>query len=387
MRNYNIRGSEWLKWDLQVGTKYYTHYKGLSVTDKDKLANLVDLTGLDAGQINSKHEQLDDRKYAKLFVEYYVNYTDVNVIGIANHNTGKGIDEIIKYLESKKDYSNLSNIYNHKYIFPGVEIGACDKAHIILVFNPCCTNKHFYKYDINGKLQSQKSWDEYISDFLTHIDIKEPRITNNNPINSSWNSIEIINLAEEWNFIPVFPHVGNSNGIWKELHENNRQSIYSHPYFGIVDTGSSKDSTLLRVLDGLHPEWGNKKIARIETSDSTSIDEIGKRFSYIKGNPTFEGLKQIMYEPDSRICLQQDGISDNKDNHLVIESAKFYCSDKAFTDSPIYFNRNLNVIIGGKSSGKSLLLTCIAEVLKGNTDLKAKYDLQSMYNTQKKYIL
>ncbi len=237
-------------------------------------------------------------------------------------------------------------------------------------------HQHFYKYDINGKLQSQKSWDEYISDFLTHIDIKEPRITNNNPINSSWNSIEIINLAEEWNFIPVFPHVGNSNGIWKELHENNRQSIYSHPYFGIVDTGSSKDSTLLRVLDGLHPEWGNKKIARIETSDSTSIDEIGKRFSYIKGNPTFEGLKQIMYEPDSRICLQQDGISDNKDNHLVIESAKFYCSDKAFTDSPIYFNRNLNVIIGGKSSGKSLLLTCIAEVLKGNTDLKAKYDLQ-----------
>ena len=92
--------------------------------------------------------------------------------------------EIIKYLESKKDYSNLSNIYNHKYIFPGVEIGACDKAHIILVFNPCCTNKHFYKYDINGKLQSQKSWDEYISDFLTHIDIKEPRITNNNPFST-----------------------------------------------------------------------------------------------------------------------------------------------------------------------------------------------------------
>lgn len=376
MRNYNIRGSEWLKWDLQVGTKYYTHYKGLSITDKDKLTNLVGLTGLDAAQINSKHEQLDDEEYAKLFVEYYVKYTDVNVIGIANHNTGKGIDEIIQYLESKKDYSNLSNIYNQKYIFPGVEIGACDKAHIILVFNPYCTSKHFYKYDINGKLQSQKSLSEYIDDFLTHIDIKEPRITNNNPINSSWNSVKIINLAEEWDFIPVFPHVGNSNGIWKELHENNRRNIYLHQYFGIVDTGNSKDSTLLRVLAGLHSEWGNKKIAKIETSDSTSIDEIGKRFSYIKADPTFEGLKQIMYEPDSRVCLQQDGISDNKDNHLVIESAKFYCSDKTFPDSPIYFNRNLNVIIGGKSSGKSLLLTCIAEVLKGNTDLRTKYDLQ-----------
>lgn len=100
------------------------------------------------------------------------------------------------------------------------------------------------------------------------------------------------------------------------------------------------------------------------------------KYCWIKADMTFEGLKQIVYEPKQRVRIQKTE-PDVKDNHLIIDEVRFICSDKTFTDRPIYFNRNLNVIIGGKSSGKSLLLTCIAEVLKGKTDIN-KYELEKI---------
>jgi hypothetical protein len=54
--------------------------------------------------------------------------------------------------------------------------------------------------------------------------------------------------------------------------------------------------------------------------------------------------------------------SEKLDN-LMIEKVTFTSLENRFTPEPIYFNKNLNVIIGGKSSGKSILLYEIAKTL------------------------
>ncbi len=172
----NSRGSEWRKWDLQVGTKHYTNYKGPTL-EKDIVEKLVILTGLSTLQINSTHQELNDKEYAKLFVEYFVNFSKIDVIAIANHNTGQGIQEIIDYLFSKKDKSDTENIYNDKYIFPGVEIGSHDQCHIITIFNPECNNDKIYDFDIKGNKSKERiSWESYIDKFLNAIEIQQPRI-------------------------------------------------------------------------------------------------------------------------------------------------------------------------------------------------------------------
>ncbi|MFH1051437.1 MAG: hypothetical protein V1779_10980 [bacterium] len=99
------------------------------------------------------------------------------------------------------------------------------------------------------------------------------------------------------------------------------------------------------------------------SSDAHSIEEIGKKYTWIKSDPTFEGLKQILYEPDDRLKISET-VPEIKDNYLVINRVKFNdTTSKYFSNEWIYLNQNLNSIIGGKSSGKSLLLYHIAKTI------------------------
>lgn len=78
---------------------------------------------------------------------------------------------------------------------------------------------------------------------------------------------------------------------------------------------------------------------------------------WIKADPSFEGLKQIIYEPEERVKLQA-AKPDEKNLYQVIES--IVLDEPNFWSGTIYLNPNLNTIIGGRSTGKSSLLNAIA---------------------------
>lgn len=356
------RGSEWRKWDLQACTKSYCSYKGPTFS-KAILGKLHKLTGIEKKKISSNHEQITNNDYAKIFIEYLVNFSDIDVIGITNHNTGEEIDEILKYLASKKDYSNPKNIYNRLTIFPGVEIGCNDRCHILLIFNPDTKVKHKFKYDQSGKKTSEKNWREYISDFLDEIEIREPRFSNGKePHNSPSKCVEeILNLSEKWDFIPIFPHINKNDGWWKELQVDIRRITFRHKMFGIVDSESiNTNQTLLQILDGKGPSFDAKKVAKIYTSDADSITKIGEKFTWIKADPTFDGLKQIIYEPNERVRIQPDNPIKNYTKYVVDELEIKSSQTKLLEPQKILFNRNLICIIGGKGTGKSTLLALVA---------------------------
>ncbi len=104
--------------------------------------------------------------------------------------------------------------------------------------------------------------------------------------------------------------------------------------------------------------------AHFSMTKSSEKDRIGKCFTWIKGDPTFEGLKQIRYEPETRVILSDDK-PDEKISYNVIDKVKFIgaTNPPIFSDQVIELNPSLNVIIGGKSSGKSLLLYHIAKAI------------------------
>ncbi|MCG8446203.1 MAG: hypothetical protein MI753_10840, partial [Hyphomicrobiales bacterium] len=98
-------------------------------------------------------------------------------------------------------------------------------------------------------------------------------------------------------------------------------------------------------------------------SDAHTNDRIfnpdENRFCWIKANPTFEGLKQTLYEPEARVKIQSICPEIKNDRH-VISKVKFTGGNELFGNQEIHLNDNLNSIIGGKSSGKSLLLYSMA---------------------------
>ncbi|QQR06360.1 TrlF family AAA-like ATPase [Flavonifractor plautii] len=98
-----------------------------------------------------------------------------------------------------------------------------------------------------------------------------------------------------------------------------------------------------------------------------------QRYCWIKADPTFNGLKQILYEPKERVRISQM-VPDYKAEYYVIENVQFV--DEDFQVAPIVFNENLTCIIGGKSTGKSILLHNLANSIDPS-QVKEKEDKTS----------
>lgn len=102
----------------------------------------------------------------------------------------------------------------------------------------------------------------------------------------------------------------------------------------------------------------------VHGSDAHKNEEIfepdQQKYCWIKADPTFNGLKQILYEPEERVKISQT-LPDYKAEYYVIDKVEFI--DEDFQDAPINFNENLTCIIGGKSTGKSILLHNLANAI------------------------
>jgi len=127
-----------------------------------------------------------------------------------------------------------------------------------------------------------------------------------------------------------------------------------------IGEGSDNPEEVIRKYGSLKP--------CIHGSDAHCLDDICKpeleRFTWIKADPSFEGLKQVVYEPSARVRIQEYK-PEEKADYLVIDQVRFVDNSgrRLFSSKWIETNPNLNSIIGGKSSGKSLLLFHIAKTI------------------------
>ena len=83
------------------------------------------------------------------------------------------------------------------------------------------------------------------------------------------------------------------------------------------------------------------------------------RFCWIKADPTFEGLKQLLYEPEDRVHIGPTPPIYH-DQARVIRTVRFSNSAGWFDDVAMPLNAGLVSIIGQKGSGKSALAELIA---------------------------
>lgn len=116
-----------------------------------------------------------------------------------------------------------------------------------------------------------------------------------------------------------------------------------------------REQKQIEEFGGLKPcIWG---------SDAHSYEKLfspaENRFCWIKSEPTFEGLRQIICEPAERVRIQSTK-PEQKNEHKIIDNVIF--KSPQIISTPIYLNEGLNAVIGGKSTGKSIFLRNIARV-------------------------
>jgi len=108
----------------------------------------------------------------------------------------------------------------------------------------------------------------------------------------------------------------------------------------------------------------------IHGSDAHCLDKICKpdenRFCWIKADPTFEGLRQILFEPEERVYIGEKPPA-LKHEYQVIESIEITGAPDWFGYRPIPLNPDLIAVVGGRGTGKSALAELIFAGLQRKT--------------------
>jgi len=340
------KGSIWRKWDLQVQTRLDNNYTCLgSSLEREKLKKLIDLCRLTEAEITSQEKSIDAEKYAKLFVNYIVHFTDVSAIAITDHNTGKELDSLMH--EAEQTNGKLT-------IIPGVEVASSHGIHILCLFNP--------------ELPWKDNWSDSIDHFITEIGLTGNAFNEQGqPKNGTKTSQEIMELVADKNGICIFAHIATENGLFYRQSSTAsggtaHKDIYTHKFCQIVQIPHSAElnTGTKNIIEGKDPNYENKSVTKIKSSDSRSLLGIGTQYVWIKADPTFEGLKQIIFEPDERVKIQSPNPYENKDkiffDSLILSGSKNF----VLSDFEIPLNRELIALIGGRGSGKSALLDTFA---------------------------
>jgi len=321
------RGSEWRKWDLHIHTPAsYDWDKKCKETVKDII----------------------DKAIAE----------KLSVIAITDHHTVKGIDDVVKAVNGK----DLT-------VLPGVELRT-DKGnkgiHIIGLFNSLISSKTIY-----DKL-------------LCPLNLSEDDVKKKGNGQICCNFEEACQKIHELGGL-ILLHAGNKSSSIEQLDSDVRAVLKKDLAF-LVDIFEVSNE---KQVDDYH-KIVFPKIKRefpcVITSDACdrsklkyknghSIEVIGKSFTWIKADPTFEGLKQIIYEPRDRVRIQKNNPEPLKSfysiNSLKISNGNIN-RNLSIENVGIPLNRNLVSVIGGKGSGKTALLDLIANCYPGKIDLSNK---------------
>lgn len=381
-------GSVWRKWDFHVHTPY-------SILNNNFGFNPSELNE------NSLEEKFDEyvKKLFTLAVE-----NDIAAIGITDYFMLEGY-KLIKenYLSSPDKMLQCfpDDSLRHKvekiFVFPNIELRlenfVGEKAHPVnyhVIFSNDVgiqdIEENFlhqlkFNYDGGNKMaltisnieklgrqikENKKSGSELLLGLenvtVNYSDIQ--KILENNPAFKNKYLITVP-VDEDLSKVP-----------WNGRDYSTRRNIYRQCHCLLT----SNENTRKWALAVGHEEEQIKEFGSIKPciwgSDAHEYKRMfnpaGERYCWVKSEPTFEGLLQIIYEPADRVCIQRDHPI-VKDMHQVIDSVKIVGDD--FQESPIYFNDSLTCIIGGKSTGKSTLLNQIAIASDGDFVLKSEVDL------------
>lgn len=165
-----------------------------------------------------------------------------------------------------------------------------------------------------------------------------------------------------------------------------KEELFNNGYIDICDITNPKESTFYREVFGK---------ASITTSDAHEISEVGKNACWIKADLTFNGLRQIIAEPE-RISFEEPDILNRlrKNPDKFIKGLEIRRTTNAsmqeiwFDNLQIPLNPGLVAVIGNKGSGKSALTDIVA--LCANTTNQnwafltpSKYRMPKPYNRSK----
>lgn len=355
------RGSEWHIWDLHVHTPFSLEHNYKCSPDEDIWEKYIDAL-----------ENLPD---------------DIKVLGINDYLFIEGYRKVLNY----KEQGRLQNI---DLILPVIEFR----------LSKFCGNEKFkrinYHIIFSNELTPEQIQQQFLNALTAHYTLSPDcaqqwggvismnsikdlgeRIINSvpederkhygNPLREGFNNLNLeisviknalsnANQIFDGKFITAIGKTEWEDFKWDDNSIAEKKNIIND--VDIVFTAAENIEAYSKSKEKLHEQGVNDLL--LDCSDAHSFadqielkDRLGNCKTWIKADTTFEGLKQILFEPEDRVKIQITK-PDEKNIYQVIDSITLNEDD--FWNGKIFLNPNLNTIIGGRSTGKSSLLKAIA---------------------------
>jgi len=266
----------------------------------------------------------------------------VSVLAITDHNDVSDVEAFRSAAEGRG-----------VHIFPGFELSSREGVHVLCIYPPDTDHDRLGRF------------------------LGEFGITNTTPSSdlSSMGFVDILAKVRSQGGVAIAAHAtSDQGGLLKVLKGQTRIHAWqSEHLFAIQIPGpvddlppdvrqivTNKDSSHRRE----HPSEENLAIAVVNAKDIVNPEDLDDRSAtcWIKmSEVSIEGLRQAFLDPGSRIRINPKEGKLEPEEHAELVSLAW---EGGFLDgAAVHFNPNLNVLVGGRGTGKSTIVESIRAVL------------------------
>ena len=259
------------------------------------------------------------------------NELGIQVIGVTDHYR---VGESIGLVKAARD-SGL-------FVFSGFEAVAKDGVHFLCLFD----------------LDKEAVLERIIGECGVHdANLASPT--------GNLDSGELLNTAKRWPAACIAAHVASDGGLLRKLTGQTRVNVWTSPDLlacaipGPIDQTPENVRPILENKDASHKR--KNPIAIINASDVNDPDDLRKDGAscFIKmSNISVEALRQAFLDPQSRIRLLSETQPEPHAEFLAISWEGGFLADTS-----VHLNGNLNVLVGGRGTGKSTMIESVRYTL------------------------
>lgn len=368
MKGYS-RGSEWRRWDLHVhtpGTNKNDQYEGTTIEEcwdgfyrtisdyvgdgSDKVKSIVSIGITDYLSIENYKKVIAEKRLPDT-IKLVIPNVELRMTPMSR-NEGINIHflfnpVVVDELEDRF-FSKLSFEYKDRpYSATKAQLVSLGKA-------------------LDSSLTEDKAYLKGVGQFIPSVDSLKKLFSNDPELRE--NTIIIVSNSSNDGVTGAannFSHIeANSSDF-----DATRQSIYQ--FVDAIFSGNPSDISYFLGEKSDSPDEVIRKCGSLKPcfhgcdahTNAKLFEPDNQRYCWIKSDPSFNGLKQVLYEPKDRVRISPLMPEEKSDYHVI---DRIVIDDPDFSPEPIQFNDKLSCIIGGKSTGKSILLHNLALTIDKN---------------------
>ncbi|WP_420626342.1 TrlF family AAA-like ATPase [Candidatus Poriferisodalis sp.] len=317
--SWDFPGAHWWKFDFHTHTPASSDYRDSDVTPADWL-----LAFMRAG---------------------------IDCVAVTDHNSGAWVDRLKSVLVELEEQEHPE--FRRLHLFPGVEITANGGTHVLALFDPS---------------KASSDVDQLLGAVEYH---GEPGDSSRA---ADCSVVQIVELIVDRGGIAIPAHVDQDRGLWEVVGNTLEPVLTSNDVFAVEIADLSTKRPALYRQHAQH--W-----AEVLGSDShrlagSGVQHVpGSHFTWIKmEQPSIDGLRLALLDGE-RFSVRRSDDPDRPPRSLPAHHVRSIAIAEARLmghrePATLEFSPWLNVLIGGRGSGKSTVLNCMRLAARREADLQ-----------------